>query len=52
VPGTPVGLVFIAVAGQAGTSVFEYNFTGQRSSIKHRTALAALNHLRQYIKIL
>ncbi len=49
VPGKPVGLVFIAVAGPAGTSCFEHNFTGQRSFIKHRTALAALNHLRQYI---
>jgi nicotinamide-nucleotide amidase len=52
VPGKPVGLVYIAVSGPAGTYCFEHNFTGQRSFIKHRTALAALNHLRQYIKIL
>jgi nicotinamide-nucleotide amidase len=52
VPGKPVGMVYIAVSGPAGTSVFEYNFTGQRSFIKHRTALAALNHLRQYIDLL
>ena len=52
VPGKPVGLVYIAVTGPAGTSCFEHTFTGvsgQRSFIKHRTTLAALNHLRQYI---
>jgi len=49
VPGKPVGLVYIAVSGSAGTYCFEHNFTGQRSFIKHRTALAALNHLRHYI---
>ncbi len=49
VPGKPVGLVFIAVAGPAGPSCFQYNFTGPRGFIRHRTALAALNHLRQYV---
>lgn len=49
VPGKPVGLVYIAVAGPAGVVCHEHNFTGQRSGIKHRAALAALNHLRQYI---
>lgn len=49
VPGKPVGLVYIALAGPAGTTCHEHVFTGQRTGIKHRTALAALNHLRQYI---
>ncbi|HWQ61101.1 MAG TPA: competence/damage-inducible protein A [Negativicutes bacterium] len=48
-PGKPVGLVYVAVAGPVGTYCFEHNFTGQRTGIKHRTVLAALNHLRQYI---
>jgi nicotinamide-nucleotide amidase len=52
VPGKPVGLVFIAVAGKNGTQCHQHNFTGQRGSIKLRTALAALNHLRQYIAAL
>lgn len=49
VPGKPVGLVYIALAGPAGTTCHEHVFTGQRTGIKHRTALATLNHLRQYI---
>ncbi len=49
VPGKPVGLVYVAVAGPVGTYCFEHNFTGQRTGIKHRTALTAMNHLRQYI---
>ncbi|MDT8901371.1 competence/damage-inducible protein A [Anaeroselena agilis] len=49
VPGKPVGLVFIAIAGPSGTKCFGYNLTGPRSFIRHRTALAALNHLRQYV---
>ncbi len=48
-PGKPVGLVYIAVAGKNGTFCFEYNFTGLRGAIRQRTALAALNHLRHYI---
>lgn len=49
VPDKPVGLVFIAVSGKNGTECHQHNFTGQRGSIKLRTANAALNHLRQYI---
>jgi nicotinamide-nucleotide amidase len=51
-PGKPVGLVYVAVAGPAGTCCFEHNFTGQRTGIKHRSALTALHHLRQYIDAL
>jgi nicotinamide-nucleotide amidase len=49
VPGKPVGLVYIALAGPAGVVCYEHNFTGQRTGIKNRTALSAVNHLRQYI---
>lgn len=52
VPGKPVGLVYIAIAGANGTVCHEYTFTGSRTAIKHRTANAALNHLRQYITAL
>lgn len=52
VPGKPVGLVFVAVAGPAGTYCYEHNFTGQRTGIKHRAALTTLHHLRQYIDAL
>lgn len=49
VPGKPVGLVYIAVAGPAGVVCHEHNFSGQRTGIKNRTALTAIHHLRQYI---
>lgn len=45
----PVGLVYIAIDGPAGTVCHEHYFNGKRTDIKHRTALAALNHLRQYL---
>lgn len=52
VPGKPVGLVYIAIAGTNGTVCHEHTFTGSRTAIKHRTANAALNHLRHYITAL
>lgn len=45
----PVGLVYIAIDGPAGTRCYEQYFTGARTDIKKRTALAALNHLRHYL---
>lgn len=45
----PVGLVYIAIAGAAGTKCYEHYFNGTRTEIKHRTALTALNHLRRYL---
>lgn len=45
----PVGLVYIAIDGPAGTRWHEHYFTGTRTEIKKRTALAALNHLRHYL---
>lgn len=45
----PVGLVFIAISGPAGTQCHQYNFTGERVYIKHRVAQTTLNILRQYI---
>ena len=48
-PDKPVGLVYIAVAGPGGVVCHEHYFNGTRTNIKHRTALAALNHLRHYL---
>lgn len=45
----PVGLVYIAIDGPAGTNCYEHYFTGARTDIKNRTALAALSHLRHYL---
>lgn len=44
----PVGLVYIAIAGPRGTYCYEHTFSGQRTAIKNRAALAALNYLRMY----
>lgn len=46
----PVGLVYIAIAGPNGTLCHEHVFNGQRTAIKNRTALAALNHIRKYVE--
>lgn len=47
-PSKPVGLVYIAIAGPNGTLCYEHIFSGQRTAIKNRTALAALNYIRKY----
>ncbi len=49
-PTKPVGLVYIALASdQAHTQWKKFNFSGDRLSIKNRTAQAALNMLRLVI---
>lgn len=48
----PVGLVYIAVAGPKGTECSEYHFSGERNNIRHRTVLAGLNLLRNYVRTL
>ena len=45
-PEKPVGLVYIALAGADGTEVHRYIFSGDRSVVRRRAALAAINHLR------
>jgi nicotinamide-nucleotide amidase len=45
----PVGLVYIAIAGPSGIKSYKHQFTGPRSAIKHRSANAALNYVRQFI---
>lgn len=45
----PVGLVYIAVSGPAGTECYEQHFVGERTSIKNRTALMALNYIRSFV---
>lgn len=47
--GKPVGLVYIAIDGPAGLECCQYNFNGQRKSIKFRTSQAALDLLRRYM---
>jgi len=42
----PVGLVYIALAGPDGCTVHRHVFPGPRDQVRHRTATAALNHLR------
>ena len=47
-----MGLVYIAVADANGASCRQYNFTGTRTQIKQRAALAALglalDRLKEY----
>ncbi|MBR5909607.1 MAG: competence/damage-inducible protein A, partial [Schwartzia sp.] len=47
---TPVGTVFIAIAGSRGTEAEKYLFTGKRGQVKFRASQAALAMLRGYIK--
>ena len=47
---TPVGTVFIAVAGSEGTTAQKCFFTGRREQVKFRASQAALAALRAYIK--
>ncbi len=42
----PVGLVYIAITGDAGTKTHRHIFAGDRQIIRLRTALSALNYLR------
>ena len=44
--GTPVGTVYVAVAGQAGTWVDECHFQGDREQVRAQAASHALNALR------
>lgn len=44
----PVGLVYIAVAGQNGLRCFKHIMTGQRTGIKNRIALTTLDIIRRY----
>ena len=48
--GTPVGTVFVAIAGSEGTQAEKYLFTGKRGQVKFRASQAALAMLRGYIK--
>lgn len=48
-PEKPVGLVYIAVSGSQGTDASEERFVGQRSTVRLRTANAALDMVRRYL---
>jgi len=43
----PVGLVYIALAGEEGTQVVERNFPGDRTRIRQFSALQALEMIRR-----
>ncbi|MDL2281249.1 competence/damage-inducible protein A [Selenomonadales bacterium OttesenSCG-928-I06] len=45
----PVGLVYIAIATKDTTVYFKHRLTGSRIDNKHRTYLAALNHLKDIL---
>jgi nicotinamide-nucleotide amidase len=42
----PVGLVFVGIAGPKHKTVHRHNYPGDRSTMRLRTALGVLNHLR------
>jgi nicotinamide-nucleotide amidase len=42
----PVGLVYIAISDADGAECWEYNFPGERDTVRTLSARAALNHLR------
>ena len=43
----PVGLVYIALEGPAGTKVAKHNFQGERSAVKNQSTRKALLMLRE-----
>ncbi|NLJ72367.1 MAG: competence/damage-inducible protein A [Syntrophomonadaceae bacterium] len=45
----PVGLVYISLASEQGVMVNEYNFVGDRDSIRTLTAKSGLDLIRKYI---
>ena len=47
---TPVGTVFIAVAGPSGARAREYHFAGDRDTVRAQAAQAALEALCEEIK--
>ncbi len=47
----PPGTVFIGLATQAGTQVFEHAFSGDRQEIREAAVQAALEHLRDHLDI-
>ena len=47
----PVGLVFMALAGPAGTHVFEHRFAGTRSDIRAVAVETALRHVLEALRV-
>ncbi len=45
----PVGLVYIGVSFNGGTSVFRHSFSGDRAGIRQLAATAALHHVKDII---
>ena len=45
----PVGLVYVALAGEKGTGSREFKFLGDREQIKNKSAQGTLDFLRKYL---
>ncbi len=48
-PDKPVGLVYIALASEDGTSCSKFNFDGDRKENKKRSSDEALEMLHEYL---
>ncbi|SHI70120.1 competence/damage-inducible protein A [Propionispora hippei] len=46
----PVGLVYVAIDGPRGSEHYKFNFSGERTYIKERTAYTVLNLIRKYLE--
>jgi PncC family amidohydrolase len=50
-PAKPVGLVWLAVAGEAGLWTAEHRFTGDRRAVTHAATMEALRFLARNVDI-
>jgi nicotinamide-nucleotide amidase len=48
-PEKPVGLVFVALAGESSESVREFRLLGEREQVKYRASQMALEMLRRFL---
>jgi len=49
-PGKPVGLFFLGLSHEGGTSSRRHEFPGDREQNRHHAAEAALSWLREYLR--
>ncbi len=50
VPGKPIGTVFVALSSDSGTEVRRLSLLGDRTQIRERAAVAALDMLRRHLR--
>jgi nicotinamide-nucleotide amidase len=48
-PERPVGLVYVGLAWEGGSSALKFSWTGTRSEVRRRTAKLALNRVRLHL---